>query len=261
MWASVSLEKAAQYEKYRLPYAPAAVDDLLARTGAVEVVADIGAGTGQLARLFADHCRRVYAVEPDVSMRQIAAHTLGTHPAVCLVDGTAEQTTLAPDSVDLIVIGNAFHRFKPEACSELHRILKHPGWVAVFSYSFTDKSFTEMLFSELATLSRLVERTERSWPQVPVAHLFGDCQVHTCSYPQTVAEDWQTFFGAACAGVEAPERDDRDFSRFEEINRAVFTAFAADGQIRVEYETTVALGRPKAREQPVAGSEDLDMCI
>ena len=39
--------------------------DLLDYIGAVQVVADIGAGTGQLTRLFAQRCTRVYAVEPD----------------------------------------------------------------------------------------------------------------------------------------------------------------------------------------------------
>jgi hypothetical protein len=49
----MTIEKAALYEKYRLPYAERVVADLLDYIGAVQVVADIGAGTGQLARLFA----------------------------------------------------------------------------------------------------------------------------------------------------------------------------------------------------------------
>ena len=58
----IGLEKATLYEKHRLPYAPEAVDELLHRTGPVQVVADIGAGTGQLARLFAGRCELVHAV-------------------------------------------------------------------------------------------------------------------------------------------------------------------------------------------------------
>jgi hypothetical protein len=41
-------EKATLYNRYRLPYNTEAVDDLLARTRPALVVADIGAGTGQL---------------------------------------------------------------------------------------------------------------------------------------------------------------------------------------------------------------------
>ena len=50
---AMTIEKAVLYEKYRLPYAERAVADLLDYIGVVQVVADIGAGTGQLARLFA----------------------------------------------------------------------------------------------------------------------------------------------------------------------------------------------------------------
>jgi hypothetical protein len=55
---------------------------------------------------------------------------------------------------------------------------------------------------------------------------------------------WTAFFGAACAGIEAPERTDRDFRRFEAINREVFDAFAVDGKIQIDYETRLSFGQP-----------------
>ena len=114
----MTLEKAALYEKYRLPYAREAVDDLLQRVDPVHVIVDVGSGTGQLARLFAGRCDRLFAVEPDASMREVAGVVLSRWPAIEMVDATAEQTTLPAASVDLIVVGNAFHRFRPEACDE-----------------------------------------------------------------------------------------------------------------------------------------------
>ena len=57
-------------------------------------------------------------------------------------------------------------------------------------------------------------------------------------------EDWGSFFGAACAGIEAPERADKEFVEFEAINREVLDAFAVAGKIRIEYETTVSFGQP-----------------
>ena len=197
----VSFEKATLYEQYRLPYAREAVDDLLQCVGDVQVVADVGAGTGQLARLFADRCDRLYAVEPDESMRAVARAALARWPAIDIVAATAEQTTLPTDSVDLIIIGNAFHRFKPQACGELRRILRDKGWVATFSYSFTDR-----LFSKLSALERLASRMERSWHRTPVEQLFGGCQRNTLAYRQSHTEGWEAFFGAARAGIEAPDR-------------------------------------------------------
>lgn len=69
------------------------IDDLLQKIGAVAVVADIGAGTGQLARLFADKCEIIYAVEPNADMREVAKSTLA-HSNIAIIEGTAERTTL-----------------------------------------------------------------------------------------------------------------------------------------------------------------------
>ncbi len=241
---AISIEKAGLYEKYRLPYANEAVDDLLGRIGEVQVVADIGAGTGQLARLFADRCAKLYAIEPDSAMRKVASASLAGFATIEILPGFAERTTLADNSVDLIVVGNAFHRFKPEACQELYRILKKPGWIALFGYTFVNKAFTDMLFTKLAALEGLSSKQERSWHKMPIQHLFGDGQIYTLSYHQSHTEDWMEFFGAACAGIEAPNREDEEFEQFEAINRQVFDAFAKNGKIQINYETQVSFGQP-----------------
>lgn len=124
---SISVDKAWLYEKYRLPYASEAVDDLLQRIGDAPVVADVGAGTGQLARLFAERSEKVYVVEPQSAMRQVATAVLSNLPTIDIRAGLAEEIPLADNAVDLIVIGNAFHRFKPEACADHVSPITHHG--------------------------------------------------------------------------------------------------------------------------------------
>lgn len=240
----VSIEKATLYEKYRLPYAPQAVEDLVRRIGMIQVVADIGAGTGQLARLFAERCTKVYAVEPDPAMRKVASESLKGYPSIEILPGYAEQTKLAENSIDLIIIGNAFHRFKPDACEELRRILKPQGLIALFSYKFINKAFTEMLSTKLNEMKGLTSKIEKSWHSTPIQDLFGEGQNQTLSYRQSHSEDWTAFFGAACAGIEAPERNDRDFGQFEVLNHQIFDAFAVNGEIQIDYETQVSFGQP-----------------
>ena len=247
MIGTIGVKKATLYEKCRLPYAREAVNDLLGQTGNVQVVADIGAGTGQLARLFAARNRTVYAVEPDAAMRQVGAAALGGLPGIEIVAGLAEQTTLAGESVDLIVIGNAFHRFRAEACDELRRILKKQGWIALFAYHFTNTGWTEMLFSKLAELNRLATRIDQARHNTPVQDLFGDVRIQTLSYRQSQFEDWAAFLGAARAGIEAPEPDDREYAEFEAINRQAFDTFEVNGLLRIDYETEVSFGQPGAR--------------
>jgi ubiquinone/menaquinone biosynthesis C-methylase UbiE len=242
--SGISLEKARLYEKYRLPYASEAVKDLCKSVTAHKVVADIGAGTGQLARLLAGKSKKVYVVEPDPAMREIASLSLANFAEVIIRAASAEQTTLTENSIDLIVIGNAFHRFKPQALNELRRILKRHGWIALFSYSFTDVAFAEMLFTKLATLKDVAERMDKTWHRMSAQELFGECPIFKLSYPQSYTEDWTAFFGAACSGIEAPEKEDGEFAEFENLNREVFDAFAVNGKLKIEYETRIMFGQP-----------------
>jgi SAM-dependent methyltransferase len=246
---AVSIERANLYEKYRLPYASQAVTDLLDYIGPVQVMADIGAGNGQLARLFAGRCNRIYAVEPEPAMRQVASAALAQWPTIEVRAGSAEQTNLAEHSLDLIVIGNAFHRFKAEACAELRRILKPSGWIALFSWALTNKPLEDMRNARLAELTVARSRVHKIWHGLPPEALFGEAHIHTRTYRQSRTDDWTAFFGSACTWLEAPEPGDPEFGPFEAINREVFEAFAVNGTIQIDYETQVAFGQPVALPQ------------
>ncbi|MEW6754124.1 MAG: class I SAM-dependent methyltransferase [Candidatus Latescibacterota bacterium] len=240
----MTLEKARLYERYRLPYAAQAADDLWQQTGGAQTVADIGAGTGQLARLFAPRCPRVWAIEPDPCMRQVAAEVLAAWPGVHVVAACAEDTGLPAHSVDLVVAGNAFHRFRPDACEELHRVLRPGGWIALFTYAFTDAPHAEWLFSRLGTLPGLTARIGRAWVKPSSERLYDGRPTQRRTYPQSVAEDWDAFFGAARSGLEAPVPGDEEYAAFEAINCEAFDAFAREGLLHLGYETRVEVGQP-----------------
>jgi hypothetical protein len=177
-------------------------------------------------------------------MRQVGSAALADVPNVEFLAAYAEQTPLAQNSIDLIVIGNAFHRFKPEACGEFRRILRRHGWIALISYEFTNRAFADMLFGKLATLTGVTARIDQSRQRTPIQDVFGSGPIHTARYRQSQTEDWTAFLGAACAGIEAPERDNTDFRHFDDLNREVFDAFAVRGRIQIDYETRVSFGQP-----------------
>jgi SAM-dependent methyltransferase len=253
MVSTISLEKVLLYDKYRLPYTADAVDKLLGYIGEIKVIVDIGAGTGQLARLFANRNVKVYAIEPEPAMRKVAFASLADYTTVEICAGIAEQIPLAEKSIDLIVIGNAFHRFRPEACGELNRILKEKGWIALFSYTFSNKEFIDMLSSKMSALKGVTSRREKTWRRTPLQALFGNSLLCTLSHPQSHRESWSAFFGAACAGIEAPVRNEEDFVQFERLHREVFDTFAVNGEIQIDYEIQVSFGQPLSSGQ--AGSE------
>jgi SAM-dependent methyltransferase len=115
--------RAENYAAYRPSHAPEAVDAVLAGLGDPSglVVADVGAGTGLSAHLFADRGATVIAVEPNAVMRAQAQ----PHPRISWRDASAEATTLAAKSVDLVVACQAFHWFAtPQAMAEFARIAR-----------------------------------------------------------------------------------------------------------------------------------------
>jgi SAM-dependent methyltransferase len=122
---------AAEYERARPSYPPAAVEHLRITLGlgpGVRVL-DLGAGTGKLTRLLVPLGCDVVAVEPGPAMR---AELAAAVPGVELHDGTAEAIPLPDASVDAITVAQAFHWFDPaRAVPEMARVLRPGGGLAL----------------------------------------------------------------------------------------------------------------------------------
>jgi SAM-dependent methyltransferase len=123
--------RAKAYAAFRPSYPPSAIEAVLDGLGDPHAltIADIGAGTGISARLFAERGAHVIAIEPNASMRASA----DPHAKVQWRDGTGESTGLPDSSVDVAVACQAFHWFAtPEALAELRRIARRR--VAMLQY-------------------------------------------------------------------------------------------------------------------------------
>lgn len=97
--------------------------------GPGKVVVDVGAGTGKLTRALLPSGAEVIAVEPVAGMRAVFRRVL---PRVPLLRGTAESLPLPDGSVDLVVVGQAFHWFDARAAlREFARVLRPGGGVAL----------------------------------------------------------------------------------------------------------------------------------
>ncbi len=122
------------YIKYRPSY-PLEIIDFLSEKKILAkdtIIADIGAGTGILTKIFLDNENVVYGVEPNKDMRVAADKFLQGYTRFSSLEGSAESTGLNDISIDLIVAGQAFHWFDVEgAKKEFKRILKAGGYVAL----------------------------------------------------------------------------------------------------------------------------------
>jgi SAM-dependent methyltransferase len=115
--------EAAAYERGRPSYPPEAIDWLLP-PGARDVL-DLGAGTGKLTTRLVERGLDVVAVDPLAEMLELLSSALPDTPALL---GTAEQIPLPDNSVDAVLVAQAWHWFDPQqAIAEVARVLRPGG--------------------------------------------------------------------------------------------------------------------------------------
>ena len=92
-----------------------------------DTVADIGAGTGYFARRFANHAAKVYAVDIDPKLLDIAKE--GAPANLEAVLATPDDPKLPPSSIDLIFMCDVLHHIenRPAYYQKLKAALKPGG--------------------------------------------------------------------------------------------------------------------------------------
>ena len=145
---------AADYDRYRPPPPPQALDWLIA-PGA-QAILDLAAGTGVVTRELVGRADRVVAVEPDERMRAVLAARC---PGAEVLDGRGENIPLPDASVDAVVISAAWHWLDPErAVPEITRVLRVGGTLGVIWISRDDRVPWVAEFNALARESREADR-------------------------------------------------------------------------------------------------------
>src|ERR1700751_1310267 len=102
--------RVADYVRYRPGYPSALIELLRGECGlrADQLVADVGSGTGILAKLFLENGNRVFGVEPNEEMRNAGDEFLVDQKKFSSVHGSSEATTLPDSIVDFITSAQVF---------------------------------------------------------------------------------------------------------------------------------------------------------
>jgi SAM-dependent methyltransferase len=170
---------ADDYDAHR-PSPPGALLDALARYaggGRLELIVDLGSGTGLSARAWAARAVEVVGVEPNESM--LAAAVARTDDAnVSYVHAFADETGLPGESADLVTCSQSFHWMDREpVLAEAARVLRPGGVFAAYDYDMpplvhpeVDAAFRDHL--ERRRRFRDKHEVEAGWTRVPkVTHL------------------------------------------------------------------------------------------
>jgi ubiquinone/menaquinone biosynthesis C-methylase UbiE len=243
-------DRVSSYSKSRPGY-PAELLQLLRQECGLNpnsVVADIGSGTGILARMLAEVAQVVYGVEPNPEMREAGESYLADRPNFISVNGAAENTELPATSTDLITVAQAFHWFdQKEARHEFMRILKPNGFAALIwndrkiEGTHLGEAYEELLV-DFGTDYAEVQRRGNAALQ-DFDRFFGHSQYKHASFENAQSLDRDGFFGRVLSasympGVGHPQHE----SMLNALSR-IFATHEKDGEVVLEYNTNVYYGQ------------------
>ena len=232
--------RVADYVRYRPGYPPEILQTLKTECGLTRtsVIADVGSGTGFLARLFLEHGNRVYGIEPNREMREEGERLLGHWPQFESVSARAETTTLPAHSVDFVTAGQAAHWFDPdEARREFLRILRPGGWLMLV---WNDRATeTTPLLREYEQLLRSYcpEYAEVERDASEAEKLFHPAPVCVKSFPSQQVFDFEGLMGRLRSSSYAPQEGHPDHAPMLSELRAIFDKYQRDSRVIFAYET------------------------
>lgn len=240
--------RAGDYAKFRPRY-PAVLFSWLTDNGVLtpsSTVADIGSGTGIFTRQISAFAGHVYAVEPNRAMREHSLREFRDTPGVTVVDGTAESTTLAAHSIDLVTAAQAFHWFDwDRARTEFGRILREGGRVLlVWNERLTTGSRFLEGYEELLVRHAVDYTTvdHRNVTPAVIGEFFSPGPVTAMEFPFEERLDEDSARGRLLSASYIPRPGTAGFDLLMREFGKLFGSCSDDGIVVMRYHTKLYVG-------------------
>jgi SAM-dependent methyltransferase len=241
-------DRVDRYIRYRPGYPPEVLDVLQEKCALkpASVIADIGSGTGLLARLFLEKGNPVFGVEPNPKMRAAGERCLENFSNFVSVAGAAEATTLADHSMDFVTAAQAAHWFDRErARREFVRILIPGGWTVLV---WNERRIESSPF--LVAYEQLLLEFGTDYQRVRHEHTTGTIESFFApsSYQAVVFDcaqkfDYSGLEGRLLSSSYAPLPGHPKCAPMLDELRRLFNVHQVNGRVAMEYKTRMYYGQ------------------
>lgn len=205
------------------------------------VIADIGSGTGISAEIFLKENYEVIGVEPNIDMRDAAERLLSGFKNFKSINGTAEETTLSDDSVDLIICAQAFHWFDAgKSREEFKRILKKDKYTSlIWNVRREDTDFLKDYESLLQKFGTDYKEVKHNNITNDVIQKFFSNDMEIKVFYNVQMFDFEGLKGRLLSSSYAPNENDSKNSIMLKNLKEIFEKHQSNGKIAFEYDTAV----------------------
>lgn len=239
--------RVADYVKYRPDYPLEILDYLQQQFGISndKVIADIGSGTGISSRCFLDAGFMVTGVEPNKEMREMSVELIGNNPLFNVTSGSAEQTGLASDSIDVIISGQAFHWFDvPKTRVEFKRILKRHGLVVLFWNERLSSSAFEIAYDAFIVkhATDYVKVDHRNIDIDSLTDFFAPNECIFKAFDNQQIFDFEGLKGRLLSSSYMPQIGDDGYEAMVDGLGKLFEEFNYNNLVTIHYATKVYVG-------------------
>ncbi len=233
--------KADVYDKYRPSYPSELIDWLYEKTHA-ETVADIGAGTGIFTKCLTVKPWIITAVEPNADMLEKLRRNIS---GIEIINAPAEDTGIAPASVDLVTAATAFHWFDREKFKEeCQRIFTPKGRLALVWNNHGKNDFRmerDRIFMKYCGMCNSVAGKPEEGDSVLRSGYFSEMEYNYIEYSVFMEEE--RFVGYSLSHSYSLKEGDAGYGDFVRELRAAFAAFQENGKVNMPFCAECYLGK------------------
>lgn len=240
-------DRVSNYIKYRPHYPFEIIDYLKNETGLdnSSIIADIGSGTGISSEMFLENGNTVYAVEPNFEMRSAAENIMKDFTGFISIDGTAENTSLGTQSIDLIIAGQAFHWFDREKCRpEFKRILKNNGYIVLmWNDKIESDDFMTGYFNLIKKYGTDYEKINHTnVDDTVIGKFFSPSEFRKKFFKHSHNLDYTGLEGRLLSSSYIPLKGESHNEMINEL-KEMFDKHSINSEISMQYETVIYSGK------------------